>query len=55
MFSKKAVTLMIVLATSLSLLLSACGPKTPASPPPPAAGTIAPVATEAPTQPKKGE
>jgi peptide/nickel transport system substrate-binding protein len=53
MFSKKAVTLMIVLATSLSLLLSACGPKTPASPPPPAAGTTAPVATEAPTQPKK--
>jgi len=38
MFSKKAVTLMIVLATSLSLLLSACGPKTPP-------------ATEAPTQP----
>jgi peptide/nickel transport system substrate-binding protein len=53
MFSKKAVTLMIVLATSLSLLLSACGPKTPASPPPPAAGTTGPVATEAPTQPKK--
>jgi len=53
MFSKKAVTLMIVLATSLSLLLSACGPKTPVSLPPPAAGTTAPVATEAPAQPKK--